>query len=266
MDFRHAVRNLMRRPLFTLVAVLTLAIGMGVNAVAFTVVNSVFFKGAAGADIPGAGRISPIPADESGGVSREELARYADATRGAVRVAAEGRLSMAWRHEGGTETVWALMVSGDYFPMLDPRPLAGRVHVAPGRGGAPAAVVGERFWRQRLQGAPLAGLTLRINNVDVSVSAVLPTSYRGPGGGGPPPRGGAPRGGGGGGPPPPPTPPPPPAGGGGAGGGARARGQRPGGRPHPANQYRRRARRGRAAHVVPGPGGRLRPRRLAATG
>ena len=186
MDFRHAVRNLMRRPLFTLVAVLTLAIGMGVNAVAFTVVNSVFFKGAAGADIPGAGRISPIPADESGGVSREELARYADATRGAVRVAAEGRLSMAWRHEGGTETVWALMVSGDYFPMLDPRPLAGRVHVAPGRGGAPAAVVGERFWRQRLQGAPLAGLTLRINNVDVSVSAVLPTSYRGPGASTPP--------------------------------------------------------------------------------
>ena len=255
MDFRHAVRNLMRRPLFTLVAVLTLAIGMGVNAVAFTVVNSVFFKGAAGADIPGAGRISPIPADESGGVSREELARYADATRGAVRVAAEGRLSMAWRHEGGTETVWALMVSGDYFPMLDPRPLAGRVHVAPGRGGAPAAVVGERFWRQRLQGAPLAGLTLRINNVDVSVSAVLPTSYRGPGGGGPPPRGGAPGGGGVFKHPPPKRPPPPPGGGGGTAG-----------RPPPPPHTPRRGGRAGAPPGARGPGGRPPPRRLAATG
>ena len=48
-DLRHAARQLWRRPVFTLTAVLTLAIGIGVNAVAFTVVNGVLFRTVAGA-------------------------------------------------------------------------------------------------------------------------------------------------------------------------------------------------------------------------
>ena len=51
-DLRHSSRELLRKPIFTATAVLTLAIGMGVNAVAFSVVNGLLFKGSAtcGAD------------------------------------------------------------------------------------------------------------------------------------------------------------------------------------------------------------------------
>ena len=57
-DLVCAIRQFWRQPLFAACAVLTLAIGMGVNAVAFTVVNGVLFKGAGTSDADGVGRIA----------------------------------------------------------------------------------------------------------------------------------------------------------------------------------------------------------------
>jgi predicted permease len=197
-DLRHALRQLWRRPIFTLTAVLTLAIGIGVNAVAFTVVNGLLFQSWASATESDVGRIATIPGgDEGGHASVEEYRRFADATRGALEVAAEGRLSVAWRHDNTTETAWVLFVSPNYFGMVNAKPLAGRLDVAPGAGrpgaggpgaggpgaGGPASVViGERFWRRKLNAASPAGLTLRLNNLDVAVAGVVPESFTGPSG------------------------------------------------------------------------------------
>lgn len=66
-DIRLAFRQLRRRPAFTATAVLTLAIGMGVNAVAFGVVNGLLIKGLATKTASGVGRIVTSPGgDESG--------------------------------------------------------------------------------------------------------------------------------------------------------------------------------------------------------
>ncbi len=182
-DLRHAVRQLWRRPVFTLTAVLTLAIGIGVNAVAFTVVNGVLFRGWAVSTGNDLGRVATIPGgDEGGHASLEEYRRLADATRGALDVAAEGRLSVAWRHDGTTEAAWVLFVSSNYFSMVNAKPLAGRIDVAPAAGGPPSVVIGERFWRRKLNAVSPAGLTLRLNNIDVAVAGVLPDSFTGPSG------------------------------------------------------------------------------------
>ena len=180
-DLKLAVRQLWRRPIFTLTAVLTLAIGMGVNAVAFTVANGLLFKSAAvSADV---GRLATTPGgDEGGYASLAEYRRFADATQGALDLAAEGRLSVAWRHDGAAGTAWVLFVSTNYFSMVDVRPVVGSIAITPARGGAPAVVIGERFWRRTLHAAPLAGLTLRLNNTDVGVAGVLPEAFTGPAG------------------------------------------------------------------------------------
>ena len=75
-DLRLSIRQLWRRPVFTLTAVLTLAVGIGVNAVAFTVVNGVLFRGSAGSAGPDVGRIATTPGgEESGDASLEEYRR-----------------------------------------------------------------------------------------------------------------------------------------------------------------------------------------------
>lgn len=182
-DLKLVLRQLAHRPAFAATAVLTLAIGMGVNAVAFTVINSVFLRGAGqsvGADV---GRIITTPGDEeSGNASLAELERVEEATAGALDVAAEGRLTMAWRHEGGTETAWVLAVSSRYFSIVRAPLVAGQLRVAPIPGGAPSVVLGERFWREKLGAPSLAGLTLRLNNTDVEVAGVVSEAFTGPAG------------------------------------------------------------------------------------
>ena len=182
-DLKFAIMQLWRRPAFTATAVLTLAIGMGVNAVAFTVVNGLLFKGSAISTAGDVGRIATTPGgDESGYASLPEYQRFADATRDALDLAAEGRLSMAWMHEGTTETAWVLFISPDYFSMVNTRPIAGRLSVTRAIDDLPSVVIGERFWRRKLNAAPLDGMTLRLNNRDVSVAGVLPESFTGPAG------------------------------------------------------------------------------------
>ena len=182
-DLKLAIRQMWRRPGFTLVAVLTLAIGMGVNAVAFTVVNGLLFKGFIVSATDGAGRILTTPGgDEAGNASLDEYRRFRDTTRDALDVAAEGRLSLAWRHDGTAETAWVMFVSSNYFSMVPVRPIVGRVDVASAASSAPSVVIGERFWRRKLSAASIAGMTLRLNDTDVSVAGVIPESFTGPGG------------------------------------------------------------------------------------
>jgi predicted permease len=181
-DLRHSIRQLLRTPLFTATAVLTLAIGMGVNTVAFAVVNGFLFKGYALKGIPGVGRLVTTPGgDESGYASLPEYERFADATAGALDLAAEGRSSIGWRHDGITDTAWVLYVSRNYFSIVDAPMLAGRRAVERS-GAAVSAIIGERFWREKLGSPALTGLTLRLNDVDVSVAGIVDGSFTGPAG------------------------------------------------------------------------------------
>jgi predicted permease len=182
-DLKLAIRQLARRPWFALSGVLTLGIGMGVNAIAFTVVNGLLFKHSEIRDSDDLGRLATTPGGEEGGyASLEEYRRFQAATRGAVELAAEGRLSLAWRRGATTEPAWVLFVSPNYFSMLPVEPIAGRVDVSPGANRPPSVVVGERFWRRKLASAAISGLTLRLNNVDVGVAGVMPESFTGPSG------------------------------------------------------------------------------------
>jgi macrolide transport system ATP-binding/permease protein len=89
---------------------------------------------------------------------------------------------MAWRHDCQTDTAWVLFVSPNYFSMVDVRAIVGQITVAPTVNGPPSVVIGERFWRSKLNAAPLTGLTLRLNNADGGGAGVLPDSFTGPAG------------------------------------------------------------------------------------
>jgi putative ABC transport system permease protein len=181
-DFRLAVRLIARRPGTAVVAILSLAIAMSVNVLAFSAVNAFLFKGRAGWDVEGVGRIevSGVGSSEQG-LSTPEFEILADAVRAALVPAAQGRLPLAWQHPGATENVWSLVVSSSYFEILEERPLAGRLFAQHDR-SEPAAIVSERFWRERLNAAPLGPLEITLNGIATPVIGVLPDSHAGPGG------------------------------------------------------------------------------------
>ncbi len=181
-DITVAVRQLRRRPGFALLAVATLAFGMGVNAVAFTLVNGVFLRGFTAHAVPDALRVSMTPAGDDGGLlSFDEFQRYDDAVAAPVTLAAEGRLGLSWLHEGRTSYIHALAVSRDYFTLVTPPVRAGRVVVSTD-GDAPTVVIGERFWRDTLGAPSLTGLRLLLNGVQVDVSGIIAREFTGPAG------------------------------------------------------------------------------------
>src|SRR5262245_28384789 len=111
-DLRLALRTMARKPAFAATAVIALAIGLGVNAVAFSTVNAFLFRPRAGFDVEGAGRVITTggPTGEEG-LSVNEYERLAGATDGALQTAVEGRATLAWTQRSRAETVWALLVS-----------------------------------------------------------------------------------------------------------------------------------------------------------
>jgi putative ABC transport system permease protein len=183
-DLRHSLRQLWRRPAFTATAVLTLAVGIGVNAVAFSVVNGLLFKSLATKTHDDVGRVVLTPGGDEGGYgSLPDFRRYSAGTQDALDLGAEGRSTLAWRLGTESKTAWVLFVTRNYFSMVSPRLVAGRALVTPAASaGSPTVVISERFWREKLSSAPVADLALRFNNLDVAVAGIMAESFTGPAG------------------------------------------------------------------------------------
>jgi predicted permease len=182
-DVRAALRELVRRPGLSLVIILTLAAGLGVNAVAFSAVDALFF---ASTRIPNAERLGWVFPGETGnaGVSMDEFRHLRDHTRTLTGLAAEGRRPVSIGRDTATERAWALVVSENYFSLMPATPAAGRLLV-PADASAPGVpvVVSERFWRDRFGAAPdLAALDLDVARTAVTVVGVVPDDFQGPGG------------------------------------------------------------------------------------
>ena len=100
-DLRLAMRMMVRRPAFAATAVLALAVGLGVNAVAFSAVNAFLLRPRAGFDVEGAGRVITRggPTGEEG-LSVVEYERLTAGTDGALQTAVEGRTALSWTQRG----------------------------------------------------------------------------------------------------------------------------------------------------------------------
>jgi predicted permease len=180
-DLRYAVRNIARRPGFAALAVLTLAIGVGVNAVAFTAVNGLLFHPFVFKEVNRLGWIMlATPGNAHGELSYAEFGDLKRHARAFDALAAQGRQPLALIADGRAEQIWTLLVSADYFRALDTRAAMGRVLDASDVSRDDlAAVVSYRFWQSRLHGESIAGRTVTIANRSVTIVGVLPDGYQG---------------------------------------------------------------------------------------
>jgi predicted permease len=179
-DLRFAGRMLRRSPGFTAVAVLSLALGVGANTVAFSVVNSLLLKPLA---IASPASVFTVEDRRFPTQSFPNYRDLRDRNTSFAGLAAYRQAPMGVETADGARRVWGYLATGNYFDLLGIRPLRGRFfHAADDRqpGASPFAVLSYACWRNRFAADPrIVGKTVRINSLSYSVLGVAPPEFHG---------------------------------------------------------------------------------------
>lgn len=188
-DFRFALRQLLKNPGFTAVAVLSLALGIAANTTIFSFINTLLLRP------PPVGKpdqlwqvwqLRPKASSELkrfGSWSRAEIAFLRQHNQSWAALGAfdaEPKFS-SWSRNGVGEPVQTLAVSGNYFEICGIGPGLGRFFSAEEDqtpGTHPVVVVSHSFWRRQLAADPqVVGRALTVNGVALTVVGVAPEGF-----------------------------------------------------------------------------------------
>jgi putative ABC transport system permease protein len=179
-DVRFAVRGLRKSPGFALVAIGTLALGIGANTAMFSIFSSLILR--------------PLPVRDPGSLALLTNGSWSYPIWQVIR-ARETELfdsAFAWSNQrfdlsssGQTDPVDGAYVSGRFFDVLGVTAIRGRMITPADDGGAapdgPVAVISHRIWRQRFAGASdIAGRRLTVQRVPFTIVGVMPPGFFGP--------------------------------------------------------------------------------------
>jgi putative ABC transport system permease protein len=193
-DFRYALRTLLKNPGFTIVAVLTLALGIGANTAMFAVVNAVLLKPLPFYDPERLMLVHLLAPDHESeaGTLREAVWSYPKyRTFLDVRQTFENTALFAGRDlslsgDSSPERVRGEVVTDRYPGILGITPILGRSFTGAEahRPGEPAvAMIGHALWTRRYNADPaIVGRTIQINSAPYTVVGVLPPGFKGLGG------------------------------------------------------------------------------------
>jgi predicted permease len=201
-DLRHAVRLLLRSKAWTLVVVLSLALGIGANTAIFTAINGLMFRtipvdhpetlvrfrwigdNDMGTDFSSYGfeeKIDGLESSSSFPYPFYQQFRAANKTLiDLIACAPQGQTNVTIN--GQSELASGFIASGNYFQVLGVRALAGRVFTPDDDkpGAPPVAVISDGYWARRFGRDPKAiGTVLQIANVRVELVGVTPPGFTG---------------------------------------------------------------------------------------
>jgi len=185
-DIRYAVRNLIKRPGFTAIAVLTLAIGIGANSTIFSAVNALLLKPL---PFPELDRVVAIwDKDPIRGYEHNEVA-FANYLDWRNQNQSYEKLSLyRWWSANLTgveppERLQGFLVTGNFFDVIGTKPIMGRTFLEhenqPGSDGV--AVITHSLWQRRFGGDPnIINKTLSLNGVARTIIGVMPEHFNFP--------------------------------------------------------------------------------------
>jgi predicted permease len=184
-DIRYGVRALRTNPLFTIVAALTLALGIGANTAIFSIVNAYLFKPMAVKNPEEIVQIGVI--DPSLSIPHEMTYPTFEDIRDRSGVLADG---FAYQNnvvnmgiDGQNERAYAELVSGNCFSMLGVEAIHGRMFTAEEcakPGTAPVVVISYNFWKNRFGGqTSVVGKNITLCNQPFTIIGVAPESFTG---------------------------------------------------------------------------------------
>ena len=185
-DVRYAIRNLIKRPGFTLIAVFTLALGIGANSAIFSAVNALLLKPL---QFPDLDRVVTVwDKFPTRGVEHNEVAfaNYLD-WRAQNQSFEHLALSRWWSANlsaaDSPERLQGALVTSNYFDALGTKPIMGRTLLEeenqPGKDGV--AVITYDLWQRRFGADPnIVNKTIIINNITRTVVGVMPPRFNYP--------------------------------------------------------------------------------------
>ena len=181
-DVRYAIRMLRKSPAFTLVAVGTLALTIGANAVVFAALNAVILRPLA---VPHPDRLYSVhrASDNAAAQSYPDYLDYRDRNRSFDGLMAYSILQAALDNGGDPTRVWLFSVSGNYFDALGIQPHLGRVFHGGDEHGinsAPYIVLSHAYWHTHFHDDPsVVGRVVQLNKHPFTIVGVAPPGFHG---------------------------------------------------------------------------------------
>jgi putative ABC transport system permease protein len=177
-DIGYALRKLRAAPLFTLAAIITLALGIGANTAIFSVVNGVLLKPL---PFPQPDRLVRIRFTQQGhpdaGTPMDLVDNRSRATSFVGFSVMEGTTANLIRDNADPERLQGVRVGTNWFSLLRVNPVAGRLFADGDEqtGAANVAVISEQLWKRDFSGDRSAiGKTVRINSQPFTIVGVVP--------------------------------------------------------------------------------------------
>jgi putative ABC transport system permease protein len=181
-DLRHAIKSLGRTPGFTLIAIVTLGLGIGANTSMFSILNGYMLRPA---PYPERDRLERIyratRQDQRGGISPADYVDLRPQTSGYGEIAAYAGAEMSLSEPGRpAEIAQGLRTSANLFSTLGARPELGRTF-APDEenvGNHRVLVISHRYWQNRFGGdAQVIGRRVRLDGESYEIVGVLPPNF-----------------------------------------------------------------------------------------
>ena len=177
-DLRYGLRSLAKRPSFAAVAVISLALGIGVNTTIFSFVNAALFR-----PLPFAEPDQLVRVWDGNAVSYPDYVAYRNETGALLGLAAYAQRPMSLVVNGQSERVVGEFVSGNYFDVLKANPILGRGFLPEedvSSGTSPVVVISNSLWRHRFNSDPaIVGKSVSLNQQSFTVVGVMPEKFAG---------------------------------------------------------------------------------------
>ena len=183
-EIRYAARALLQRPGFSLVAVLTLALGIGANTAIFSLVNTVLLRSMPIARPDEVFAMNMRRKDDSmSALSYPNYIDFRDRNEVLSGLLAYRFVPLSLSRSGANERIWGYEVSGNYFDVLGVKALHGRTFLPEEdktRLTHPVVVLSYESWQRRFGGdAAIVGKDILINDRQFRVIGVVPATFKG---------------------------------------------------------------------------------------
>src|SRR5437868_3186546 len=180
-DLRYGARMLAKSPGFAVIAILTLALGIGANTAIFSVVNGVLLNPL---PYPHPEQLVTVheskPNFEFGSISFPNFKDWRKDNRSFASMAVYRPYAFSLTGIGEPEQVRSLFISSEFFSTVGVNPVLGR-NLAPGEdeiGAAPIALITAGFWARKFGSSPNAlGKTLTLDGKNFTIVGIVPANF-----------------------------------------------------------------------------------------